>query len=291
MTLAKPKINAIVPWFGSARMVAERIGEVIGKCAWCGVPFGGGMPELRFIDARSIVVYDKHAAVINLAQVIASEPLRRLMVEHLMGLPFSSQVLDNAQAYCRDREVQGSPSLFGFGAAAWELGPDEMAKWAAAYFVCCWMGRSGVAGTDGELSAGLAVRYEAGGGDPTRRYRSAVESLEAWGEALAGVQFVEGDGFELIAKTPDRAGSVLYVDGPWADDDQYKHGFTERDHKRQASVLVGYEQLRVVVRINEHPLVRELYQERDGWTIEPLVGRTQTNGAKAELLIVRGGGA
>lgn len=112
------------------------------------------------------------------------------------------------------------------------------------------------------------------------------------------------------------------------DGDRYKHKFSEGDQRRLAAKLARFERARVVIRFGDHPLIRELYPEHyerldcgrgdglvceptvceiqqgiipsagrscgprrplgNGWTWIPVKGRTQTNEAKREVLIVNG---
>lgn len=36
------KIRALVPWFGSSRIIAPHVGKALRGCRWVGVPFAGG---------------------------------------------------------------------------------------------------------------------------------------------------------------------------------------------------------------------------------------------------------
>jgi len=37
------KVKALMPWFGSNRLLAHRVGELLEGCSWVGVPFAGSM--------------------------------------------------------------------------------------------------------------------------------------------------------------------------------------------------------------------------------------------------------
>jgi DNA adenine methylase len=268
-----PAINALLPYFGSARLVAPQIGRALDGCTWVGVPFLGGGPELAHVDARTIVANDLHRGAVNLAIVAASPVLGYTLRRRLKGFPFHAEMLRICQEYCRSREPGGGPDL----------------EHAIAYFVCCWMGRSGQAGTPKEFSGGLPVRWDANGGDSAVRYRSAVASLRDWRRVLARVNFTCMDAFDFLAKCHDRPGHGIYCDPPWPDDgDEYTHRFDEAHHRRLAATLSAYREARVVCRFGDHSLVRELYPE-SAWRWATLDGRTSANKAKAEVLLTLNG--
>lgn len=154
------------------------------------------------------------------------------------------------------------------------------------YFITAWMGRSGQALTDAEYKGGLAVRWNASGGDSVVRWRSAIEALRAWRKILARATFTVLDCFEFLDKCKDEDGHGLYCDPPWPDDgDKYTHKFTESMQRRLAARLAEFQRMRVVVRYGDHPLIRELYPEPH-WTWHWVTGRTQANKEKAEVLLV-----
>lgn len=263
-------VTALVPYFGCARMVAEKIGELLSGCSWVGIPFAGGMPELAYIDARSIAVNDLHWHVINLASVVADDKLRPKMFRWLRGQAFGPPVLEEAQSYC----IQVEPAA---------LGDLEAAK---QYFASQWMGRSAQAGTDDEFKGGISTRWTDTGGDSNTRYRSAIRSLATFGRIMRRCNFTCMDAFDFLGKCKDRRGHAIYADCPWPKDgDPYRHKFTESDHRKLAGVLSSFRETRVVIRYGDHPLIRELYPEHK-WRWQAIEGRTSGNKAKAEVLIV-----
>lgn len=283
-------IKAMAPWFGGCRAIAERIGEELGKLGWCGVLFAGGMPELPFIRTQSGVATDLHRHIINLARVVADDKLLMHMIRSIDRLLFHSDVLAAAQRRCLNREHESAGGLFAHGAAA-SRWPDV--EWAADYFVCCWMGRGGYSGRGGELSQSIAVRYTASGGSSAKRWRSAIESLPAWGAVLARWQFICYDGFDLASRLKpvepaQKAG--VYADPPWVDaGDEYSHRFAATDHVRLAREMhrLSDDGYRVVVRYGDDPLIRALYAP-DRWRWVEAATRNQSNGEVAEVLIVNG---
>ena len=261
------KTTALAPWFGSSRMIASEIGKEFKGCEWVGIPFAGGMSEVPHIEARGLLVNDLHRDVINLAAVVANPLTRAGLIQELDNKIFHPDVLQESQDVCRN--------------------PDFSSPYSRAlhYFTAVWMGRSGQAGTDDEFSGNLAMRFTSSGGGSNTRYRSAIESLEAWGKTLKRCEFSCLDWRVFLAKCQDRPKHGLYVDAPWpTDGDGYKHKFTEADQRDLAKALLRFECAKVVVRFGEHELVKELYPESD-WAWKRLTSRTQGNNAKSEFLI------
>lgn len=271
----EPKINTLAPWFGSNRMQADAVGRELGKLDWCGVVFAGGMSELQYIKARGVLVNDLHRDIINLARVVADSEKRAWLTEMASQQPFHPDVLVNAQRQCR----------YDHGLLGTEFADASRALW---YFTCAWMGRSAKAGTKDEFKGGLSHRFTASGGGSNVRYRAAIESLDAFGEILKGVEFSTLDFREFLGKCHDRKHYGLYIDAPWpGDGDAYKHPFTESDQVELARLLQRFELTRVVVRFGDHPLIRKLYPA-DRWNWRLMTSRTQANEGKAEALIVNG---
>lgn len=277
-TLAKPKVGAVAPWYGSNRIGADRVGRALAGCRWVGIPFGGGLCEVQHIDARTILVSDLHRHVINLAQTIASNELRSRLIESLERLPFHTESLEAAQARCRDR----------WGPSKDELPFWERIAWACDYFVCAWMARNGVAGTDREFDAGLSFRWDAGGGDSAVRFRNATASLEAWGEQMRRCTFLTLDAFDFIGRCKDIEATGVYVDPPFpGPGDRYSHKFATDDHVLLAQMLSEFSAARVVCRFYDCELIRDLYAESLGWQWTDGKGRKQTNELGAEVLLIK----
>lgn len=284
---AEMTIRALAPWFGGARSLADRIGPELGRLGWCGVLFAGGLPELPHIQTQAGVATDLHRHIINLARVVADPLLLCQLIRRVDRLLFHSDVLEAAQRRCLEREHESEGGLFA-GDRRCDAAPDV--EWAADYFVCCWMGRGGYSGRGGELSQSIAVRYTASGGSSAKRWRSAVESLPAWGKVLERWQFVCCDAFKVLTrlKKQDRAG--LYLDPPWVGaGDEYVHRFTIDQHRRLSVELhrlakYGY---RIVLRYGDDPLIRDLYPAGK-WTWIESTTRNQRNGEVSEVLIVNG---
>jgi site-specific DNA-adenine methylase len=284
---AAPVITGLAPWFGSYRLHAEKPAALMGDCPFVCVLFAGSLCEVPHFRASTLLVNDKHADIITLARVVRDR--RADLAELLEGRLFHPVELAGAQE--RMRAARAGGGLFG----SFEHGSDV--ERAADYFTCAWMGRSALAGTPGELNSGLALRYDAGGGDSAKRYRSAVESLAAWEASLQRCSFACEDFRGVLARVSDAGGTGVYADPPFPEDgDAYLHAFSERDHRDLAGALGARARTRVVVRFHDHPWVRELYPEGDGvthgtWVWHRFAGRDQNNQAEKEVLLVRGGGA
>lgn len=264
------KTTTLIPNFGTNRMNAMRPAEFLRDCEFIGVPFAGGLSEIPHFTARTINVNDLNHGAMNLASVVGNPALNRVLMDRLDATIFHPSVLKQSQFVCEHKRTS-------------ELGCTD---WAFHYFVCAWMARNGTAGTDGEFSAGMSIRWNASGGDSVVRFRSATEALADWHKVLRKCTFTVLDCFEFLGKCKDQPGHGIYCDPPWPDDgEQYKHKFTEQMQRRLADELAMYGFARVVVRFGDHPLIRELYPETK-WAWHPITGRTQTNASKAEMLIV-----
>ncbi len=278
------KINAILPYYGANRLLAEQAGKLLAGSRWVGVPFGGGLSELQFIRAPSIIVADLHEMAIMLAQVIGDPDLCPELVRLLSELIYHPAIFEAAQNWMRKPDSHARRTHF-LKTVGWSPETNSRVAQCAAYFITQWMGRSGMAGTKKEFTGSLPVRWTCSGGDSNTRYRSAVESLREWRQYLYGVCFVVMDCFHFLGCVKDRKEHAIYADPPWPNDgDCYKHAFTEEQHGQLEAKLRSFEKVKVVVRYGDHPLIRKLYG-RPPWRFVELEGRTQANKAKRELLI------
>lgn len=278
---------ALAGWFGANRLLAEMVGKTLGKCEHIVVPFAGGCCELKYLDARTIIVNDRHSHVINMARII-SDPARFPILHELVdSMLFHPSELEVAQAICEriELEVEDDSGLFPASHRFAIYDPASQIEWARAFFVACWMGRGGCAGTDGEFDSKISLRYDANGGDSNVRYRSAASSMKAWHEILKGANFTCEDFRAVLAKTKDNKGHAIYADAPWPDaGDGYKHKFVERDQRDLASRLSEFSTARVLIRFGVHPLIEELYP-RTKWRWLEQDSRCQHNRDVNEALI------
>lgn len=265
------KVTAMAPWYGSNRMLGEHVGRALAGCQWVGLPFAGGMAEVPHIKARTLVINDKHRDIINLAQCVAVEEGCAWLVREAGKLLFHPDTLTTAQLECKK---PWGAETFDAGRALW-------------YFVCVWMGRSGKAGTNGELNGGLALRWNAGGGDSAVRFRNATEALAEWHRILSRATFSTLDVFDFLDQCHDVEGHGIYCDPPFpGPGDKYTHKFSEACHRKLVARLAAFQKTRIVCRFYDAPLVRELYLT-PGWGWQRLVGRKMTNDEAPEVLLTR----
>lgn len=272
------KVTTLVPWFGSNRTLAPLVGEALAGCEWVGIPFAGGMCEVPHIAARTVLVNDLHRGVINLATAVREHWMRQTLVRRLNDTVFHPDTLAEAQRiYAADDA------------------PRVVKAWA--FFVVCWMTRSGAAGTPGETTGGPALRWTAGGGDSAVRFRSAVRAIAEWWPTFQRCTFSVMDAFDFLARCGDAAGHGLYCDPPFPGPGAgYRHhcGKTDAEqvewHTRLRDALARFRAARVVCRFYDHELIRDLYPE-PAWEWRRLTGRKQTNEAAPEVLLINRPGA
>jgi DNA adenine methylase len=271
-------IATLAPWFGGNRMLAPTVGEELEGCSWVGVPFAGGMAELPWITARTILANDLHRHVINLARVVRDDGLRQRLMRSLRRVAFHPDELAAAQQFCRTVQPTEPPD---FGCAF-------------NYFLCCWLGRSGKAGIDDEFNGRPSVRWKSDGGDSMVRFQSAVRALVGFARTLRRCTFETMDAFDFLARCEDIGGHGLYCDPPFPGAGRrYRHSAGQTDaeertwHTRLRDQLARFGSVRVVCRFYDHPLIRELYPEAK-WHWRRLKGRTQANQEAPEVLLING---
>lgn len=267
------KSERLLPWAGANTANAQAVGELLQGLRYVAVPFVGGFCEIPHIKARQIVVNDLHKDCINLGRQVATR--RRDLLRLLRWMTVSRDTRQRCinQLICPD---DGS------------LQADL--RRAVAYFASQWMGRSGASGTDQELRGGVPVRRNANGGGTAQRYWTAVRGLAEWGETMRRCDFESLDWAQFLDQYgQDLEGHGIYADPPsWPGARvRYSHAFTHDDHRSLADRLRGYRRARVVVRYGDHPLIRDLYREADGWRWQEALGRNQANREVVEVLIVR----
>ena len=281
--MGKPtmKVTGIAPWFGGKRSMAEDIVQEMGPHrAFCDV-FCGSMP-IVLVKPRSPqeICNDLHGDLVNLAMVLASDKHEMLQEKLLRTL--CSDVL------FQDVRQEWMESAFVPPASRREVA-DVHVQRAWCFFVVSWMGRNGVAGT-ARANYQMAIRFTPGGGSGGRRFRSAVESVQAWHDRLREVTILNRDAFDLVPRIDDADGVVVYADPPYIRSTRgdgggsaYQYDFDdsrsgqettnslfakhEDKHAILAEQLRRFKRARVVVSYYEHPRLRELYE---GWTFRPM---------------------
>lgn len=265
------KSRRLLQWFGANTEHAAEPGRLLEGCRFVGIPFAGGMSEVPFFTAKQILVNDLHRHVINLCAVVADDTMRAELIQRCDAMPYHPSALKQSQEFAS----RCSPTS--------HMVPSMSA--AVAYFVCVWMGRGGKAGTSGEFTGALPIRWNANGGGSNRRYRTAIEALDEWGKAFRRCEFTCMDAFDFLGKWKDIAGHGLFVDAPWPGvGDEYTHKLVDVDQQHLADVLHGFSHTHIVVRYGDHPMIRDLYPD-DRWKWLPMESRTQSNKRKPEFLI------
>lgn len=258
------KITSIAPWFGGKRTLAPVIVRQLGEHRQYFEPFCGSMAVLlEKTPSAHETVNDLHGDLVNLALVLQDEATAVTLYDRIQRTLFCEGLLEEAE---RILQVDWGGQVSG-----------ERAYW---YFLASWMGRNGVSGTRAK-DYQLAVRWTAGGGTPTVRFRSCTESIPAWHARLKNVVILNRDAFGIIPRFDDQPHVAIYVDPPYATESRgdgkgpgghsgtYLHEFTHDDglfgddHQRLQEQLAGFRQARVVVSYYDTPRIRELYQ---GWT-------------------------
>lgn len=259
----KPIVTALAPWFGSKRTLAEKIVEELGDHNVYWEPFCGSMAVL--IAKPPCVmesVNDLHGDLVNLARVIAHEKLGAKLYRRLRRTMMSDtlhvEAAERHKARGRLRDVT----------------PDLDA--AYDYFLCAWLGRNGVAGTE-SYNQGFCVRYTANGGHAATRFNSCIASIPSWRRRIANVNILCRDAFDIITRFDDQPRTSIYCDPPYLiKGAKYVHDFRPTipesscpleqkygDHARLAKLLWRFKKARVVVSYYDHPGLAELYP---GWT-------------------------
>lgn len=261
------QIKAIAPWFGGKRTLAPKVVEQLGKHTRYFEPFCGSAAVLF---AKHVVpqetINDLHGDLTNLAWVLQDAELANQLYERAQRTLFAESMIKSIW-----REI-------GESQCSEKIDADRAYK----YFVFSWAMRNGVSGTKRVRGNGFAIalRFTAGGGSPTVRFRSAVESIPEWHDRLRNVVVLRRDAFDLLARFDDTENLAIYADPPYARESRsgfaaagassrYEHEFNHDnplfgdDHSRLAEILRGYRKARIVVSYYDCPRIRELY---DGWT-------------------------
>lgn len=282
------KIKALAPWFGSKRNLAPRIIAELGDHRAYWEPFCGSMAVLLSKPPASMeTVNDLNGDLINLARVVQSDTLSVQLFERLSRTLMHESVFQEAAERWAARGYAGTidaPSV------------DQ----AVDYFVCSWLGRNGVAGTE-SYNQGFCVRYTKNGGHGATRFISSIDSIPDWFHRLRAVTILQRDGIELCYRIEDAPGVVIYADPPYLEKGaKYIHDFEDGfmgddDHARLARSLSRFKRTRVVVSYYEHPRLADLYP---GWTkvdcstTKALASQSSRDGANdtkaPEVLLING---
>jgi site-specific DNA-adenine methylase len=243
------------------------------------------MPEVPYLQARSIVVNDKHLHIVNCAR--ACRDFVDAMVQYLDRTVFHPEELQRAQQYCRDIHLGDYVSDEDLKNEVKSLNQCHFGA-AVRYFITQWMGRSGNGSTSREFSGNVSTRWNANGGDSNKRFRSATEALQDFSRQFQRCSFTCLDFREFLSNVSDTPGTGLYCDAPWPDlGNEYRHAFTEQDQIELSNLLVRMKHAKIVLRFGEHPVIRSLYSQQDDWEWIPATGKTQGNSKQSEWFITK----
>lgn len=240
------KIKALVPWFGSKRMLAPRIVQMLGKHSVYWEPFCGSMAVLLVKPTcQNESVNDLHRDLYNLACVIQDRDLCLQLYKRLHHLLMHEDKLAEAREKAK---LTFEPGL-------------ERAYW---YFLYSWIGRNGNAGIT-DHNQHFCRRFTSRGGSPSVRLNSVIQSIPAWRRRLKRVCILNTDAFEILERIEDEPGLAMYVDPPYISiRDKYKHHFDTEDHERLADLLNRrFKKGRIVLSYYGHPKLTELYPDWD----------------------------
>ena len=251
MDVSQMKIRAIAPWFGGKRNLAAKIVETLGPHRVYWELFCGSMAVLMAKPPCVMeTVNDLNTELINLAKVIQDTKLGSQLYRKLRRTMMDEQLHKEAAQRYKSR-----------GYFTPESKPDL--DRAYDYFLCSWLGRNGVAGTQ-SYNQGFCARYTANGGHAAKRFKSVTESIPAWRQRLRNVTILRRDAFEILGKIDDRKGTAIYIDPPYLKKGaKYIHDFEDGDHQRLAQMLQKFTLSRVVVSYYDEPELNTLYP---GWS-------------------------
>lgn len=267
---ARLLVKTLVPWFGGNRTNAKFVSKLIGnKFNHITVPFAGGCPELLYMTANTVIVGDLHSQLLSLCFVVSKPELCKELIKRLEGTLYHERLLLDSQ-----RRLQ-----------TWEKG--SLVDLAYDFFLCSWLSRNGLAGTDNEFSGPISYRRDGIGGDSAVRFVSAVRSIRTWQSVFKRCTFLVSDCFDLLESALDRSDNAIYCDPPFPDaGESYKHKFTDADQAKLAASVRRFKNTRVVMRFYDHPIVRALYPA-PAWTWYHVPGRKSSNNTGNEVYLVR----
>lgn len=250
------KIKSIAPWFGGKRTLAPRIVEELGEHDYYFEGCAGSMATLFAKEpSHHETVCDLHGGLINLARVVQKEDLAVELFNRLQRTMYGDDVFAESKAWLAKWESQIEDA---------RTADEPSIPWAYHYFLCSWMGRNGVAGTE-RVNYQIATRWTAGGGSGPLRFRNAIDSIPEWCDRTRNVHILKRSVFDVLPKIEDADGVSIYADPPYLEEGGlYLHSFSQTQHRQLAEQLRRFTKARVVVSYYAHPLLAELYP---GWTV------------------------
>ena len=291
------KIKAIAPWFGGKRTLAPKVVQQLGKHTQYFEPFCGSMAVLFAKEATpQETVNDLHNDLTNLAWVLQDQAMAVDLYDRITRVLFSESFIRAIWKDLAESEFESPCS-------------DRAFK----YLVFSWAMRNGVSGTARMRGNGfqMATRFTPGGGSPTVRFRSAIESIPEWHDRLRNVVILNRDGLKLLDRFEDSEKLAIYADPPYMPEtrsgyessgatSRYEHEFDHNnpmfgdDHLELKETLSRFKKARVVVSYYDCDRLRRLY---DGWNFIKLNAKKMIKQQNArgrhhteapEVLIVNG---
>lgn len=237
-------LNQIVPWYGGKAALSKLIVPEFGPHTAYFEPFAGGFGMIfRKERAQYETLNDLHGDVTNLARVIAGSATCAALVR-ILGRRLHCEAL-HKEALARVKQ----PFVEGVDRAA-------------DFFSVCWMSMTGFAGSTSSLS--FATRFKSSGGSKASKVLSAIASIRLWHARMRHVTILNRDGFDVLDRIADEAGTVIYCDPPYVKKGgHYRHDFAIGDHQRLVKAISRFRKARVIVSYYDDPLLDELYA---GWT-------------------------
>lgn len=277
------KLKSLAPWFGGKRNLAPVIVAELGSHSVYWEPFCGSMAVLLSKQpCKMETVNDLHGDLINLAWVVRDVRKGSALYRMLRRTFMHEDIFAESDRLMR--EFEKVPAVEG--------GDVERAY---HYLIVSWLGRNGTAGQPANKKGTYCVRFTSNGGHAAKRWQSVCESIPAWRRRMRWVTILNRDGFELLDRIEDKAGTVIYVDPPYFEKNgKYLHDFDGADHERLAEIVSRFTETRVIVSYYAHPEVDRLYL---GWTkreIEVTKSMSQGNKRAAgktkaiEVLLING---
>lgn len=256
------KTKSALSWFGSDSEVAASLASLLDHCKHVTIPFVGGASILPHLKARAIVANDRHASALNFYRWMSDREKRSELIQMCQTTLSHPVELEDAEA-CLET---GAASI-----------TDAWAFWAL-----CWLGRKGKGGTSHQ--GGMpSVRRSASGGTNASRIRAAANDLQNWAKQFERCEWEQMCFRNLLPKVADKIECGVYCDPPWVGSGRnYLHSFTRQDHIDLRDLLSRFTETIVVVRYDDCPTVRHLYE---GWNVIDASSRTQSNARTGEVWI------
>lgn len=276
-------VRSLAPWFGGKRNLAPVIVAELGGHIAYWEPFCGSMAVLLSKEpCKMETVNDLHADLINIARVVCDVRKGPKLYRMLRRTFMHEDIFAECDRLMREFE---------------KMPVDEEGEVVRAhhYLVVSWLGRNGTAGQPANKKGTYCVRFTSNGGHAAKRWRSVTDSIPAWRRRMRNVTILNRDGFVLLERIEDKAGTAIYIDPPYFEKSgQYLHDFKAADHERLATLVKRFTKTRVIVSYYAHAEVDRLYP---GWTQRRIeVTKSMSQGNKrgqgktraTEVLLING---